>query len=326
MKKHRLLKLVAAGAITAGAIYAYNQYVRSTAAKQGRLPADINDFYESSQGKLHYTKTGPAGGTPLILLHTLDPMSSSAEWENILPRLAADRPVYLLDLLGCGRSEKRRALTTNFIHVKAIQEFIRDMVTEGTPDIAAAGLSCEVALMLAAYAPDAVHELILINPPAVTRDPYAVSWKEKALASILSTPLIGEFIYNLLYSRSAIDKKLSEISFYNPFRDNDSYLGACYESAHLGDGHGRFLLASLVSHYLNMDCAHAISVLDHKALILSGEALEGAHFAARSWSELNSKITAKSITHTRGLPHVEAPEKTADAMRAFLAGADAASS
>ena len=65
-------------------------------ASKGYAPVDGLKMYYEIHGE---------GGTPLVLLHGLEPGRSMAEWRGCLDLLADHHTVYALDWLGWGLSD-----------------------------------------------------------------------------------------------------------------------------------------------------------------------------------------------------------------------------
>ena len=73
------------------------------------LPDELD--VETRFGSTHVPATGPAGGTPIVLLHAVAVASPS--WCPNIAALAADHPVYAVDTIGdVGRSTQTVAVRT----------------------------------------------------------------------------------------------------------------------------------------------------------------------------------------------------------------------
>ena len=68
---------------------------------------------EGDTSFLTFQRVLMAGGTPVLLIHDLSPLSSSYEWCRYAKKLEKQHTVYTIDLLGCGRSEKPYLTYTN---------------------------------------------------------------------------------------------------------------------------------------------------------------------------------------------------------------------
>lgn len=105
-------------------------------------------------------------GKPILLIHDLSPASSGYEWKEFARRLAKDRTVYTIDLLGFGRSEKPNLTYTNYLYVQLISDFIKSEIGHRT-DVAATGDSSSIAVMACSNSPELFDRLLLINPESL---------------------------------------------------------------------------------------------------------------------------------------------------------------
>ena len=91
MKKSTKCFLFLTTATVAG-MYAYNKFVASSATRKNLLTTKDGDFYDWKQGKVFYTKQG--SGSPILLIHDINPASSSYEWNRVIKRLEKNHTVY----------------------------------------------------------------------------------------------------------------------------------------------------------------------------------------------------------------------------------------
>ena len=64
-------------ALAAGTIHFVNRFINMTADIKNILKAENGNFYDWKNGQIYYTKRG--SGSPLLLIHDLNPVSSSYE-------------------------------------------------------------------------------------------------------------------------------------------------------------------------------------------------------------------------------------------------------
>ena len=316
MSKDKLsTRLIRRTLLLLGGMYLFNKFVTVNSARKKKLTCSSSDFYNWKDLKVYYKVRG--SGSPLLLLHDIHPAASAYEWSLVEDLLARKHTVYVLDFPGCGRSDKPQDLYTNFFFVELIRDFIRDHKIEKA-DIVASNLSSAVALMTGKYAPDCVGDLILINPPSVRETAQVPDIISKAKKAVFELPFFGDFVYNLLSARSEIDYAFTEHYFYNPFHDNEDLVDTYYESAHLGKGNGRFLAASLVGNYVNINLEHAIKSYDGKVSIIEGSDVKNGGSNVHEWITLNPSIKRDFIPHTKELPHLEEPDKTVAMIESML--------
>ena len=66
-------------------MYIINRIVDYTAGQKNLLTTEEGNIYHWKNGDIFYTVSGK--GTPVILIHELNPASSSKEWSKIVHRL-----------------------------------------------------------------------------------------------------------------------------------------------------------------------------------------------------------------------------------------------
>lgn len=308
LKINKLSKVIAFSALSTAGIYFLNNHINERAVSRHLLETKSENYYKWKNLNVYYTQKGTLG-SPVILLHNLNPAFSSVEWYKIEDLLAKNHRVYSIDLLGCGRSDKPELTYTNFYFVQLLIDFIKSRICEKT-FVVASGYSSSIALMASAYDATKFSGLLFINPPSLGKLSQVPTKKSKIAKKILELPLIGSLVYNNIFAREAIDNKLIEKYLYNPFLIESNYTDSFYEGAHLGNGNGRFLQASLSGNYINMNIEHALKNTPVYADILIGSAEKDSNFISRTWKRLKPDMRIYSIQQAYALPHFEQPDLT----------------
>ena len=116
-------------------------------------------YLETNGVSLYYEEHG--AGEPLVLLH--GGIGSGAMFAAILPALAANRRVLLVDLQGHGRT----ADVDRPFRVESMADDVAGLIAElgGAADVLGYSLGGAVALRLAIQHPERVRELILVSVP-----------------------------------------------------------------------------------------------------------------------------------------------------------------
>ena len=309
MNIKKALKTLLFLGFSSASIYGTNAFFNNYAISKKKLPQDSESYYKWKNLNIYYTKTGTIG-SPIILLHDLKPDASGYEWNNIVDILAQNHRVYVLDLLGCGRSDKPDLTYTNFYYVQLLIDFIKSMICEKT-FVVASGYTCSIAMLAGVYDASKFSGMTFINPPSLGVLSQVPDRKSKIAKKLIETPLIGELVYNIVYARENIDDRFTEDYLYNPFLINSDMVDAYYESAHLGSGSGRFLEASLAGNYVNLNINHALKNFKVPANIIIGSAMKDEIFISKSWKTRNNSLTISSIERANKYPHIEKPDKTA---------------
>ena len=113
----KVKKLITFAALASGAMYAFNKYIDYTANYRGLTLDEDENYYAWRNVTIFYKKKG--NGSPLLLIHDLNPISSSYEWSHIIDKLSETYTVYAIDLLGCGKSEKPSSSYVNYFSLSS---------------------------------------------------------------------------------------------------------------------------------------------------------------------------------------------------------------
>jgi len=152
------------------------------------------------------TRTG--SGIPLVLVHGFG--ASWGHWRRLMPYLVQDHPVYALDLLGFGGSEKPRLAYRTDLWQKQVAAFCQEVV--GSPSVLVGNsLGGYVALSVAATHPQAVSGLVLLNSAGSFLQPQGRSWARQILGGLLRQPLCSSLLFLYLRQPQVIRRILSRV-------------------------------------------------------------------------------------------------------------------
>ncbi len=176
------------------------------------------NYYVWKYGRIFYHKRGH--GSPVILLHGLEPSQSGRNLDTLSKVLSTKHTVYTIDLLGFGLSDKPWITYTNFLYVRLILDFIKEVIGEYTDIVACEGSALSM-LQTYNFDPSMIGKVVLVNPSRkeTVEIPKVFALKVKKL---LDLPLIGTFIYNLYSLTGAA-----------PFDKEGRHVFACRLSGHL---------------------------------------------------------------------------------------------
>ena len=298
-----------------GTMHVINHVISSSAILKNILKPQTGNYYHWKMGDIFYRKTGT--GTPLLLIHDLNPYSSGLEWNQIEERLKNDHTLYTIDLPGCGRSAKPGITYTNYLYVQMISDFIRDVIGEKT-DVAATGLSSSFVIMAAYSDSTYIDRILMVNPVSLNKLGQIPDEKSKAIRTLMCWPVVGTSVYHMKACRQNLEYEMTENYFYNPFHIQQKLLDGYYEAAHYQKGQGKYLLASLDGNYLNVDIRKPLGKLQNKNGILFGNRLINEKEVVQSYQKINEEIISAAIPDTKLLPQLEAPDKVAAKMLEFF--------
>jgi len=314
MKKH-FRNFILLTTFTTVTIYAINKAISVTSTMKNLLKTEHGRFYDWKYGKIFFTKSGK--GSPVLLIHDLNPASSTKEWDKIYKSLSKNHTVYTIDLLGCGRSDKPNLTYTNYLYVQLITDFIKDIIQQKT-NIVSTGASGSFSVMACNMNPEYFNKLILINPEDLYKLAQIPNKKKNALKFLIEMPIFGTFIYNLLYSSRNIERKFTENYYLNNSLLSSTTLDVYYESAHLNNSRGKYLLSSIKSDYTNINIAHALAKINNSIYIICSKENEYTEELIKSYNHYNSSIEAAYVNHSKYFPQIEAPEELLAHLELFL--------
>ncbi len=146
------------------------------------------------QTRYHFTRS--EGGLPILLLHGFG--ASGRHWRHNLRDLGARHPVYTLDLLGFGASEKAATYYGLDLWVEQVYDFWQAIVGEGMV-VAGNSLGALVALLFAHKHPEAVRGLVTISLPDVVELERSVPKPLRPVKQILEATIGGLLATPLFY-------------------------------------------------------------------------------------------------------------------------------
>ena len=234
-KNHPILKTIAVVGTAVLSIEAWNQMIFKKIQERKSLTCEEGDFHLWKHGTFFYKKKAGGAGHPILMLHDLFPDQSADNCDKLMNQLAQSRTVYSMDLLGCGRSDKPAITYTNFLYVLQVVECIEKII--GQPvHLVAKGRSAAIAIAVAKYKPEYVVQLSLLDPTEEEESKKIPDEKSKLLKKVIELPVFGTLLYHMAFSHSG--------------------------SAHIGGANARYLYASIVGYYTNMDVAWMMEELD----------------------------------------------------------------
>src|SRR5262249_40394445 len=112
-----------------------------------------NVFYKVAEGE----------GAPVVLVHGVDAAAASYEMKGGFAELRGERPLYALDLLGFGPSDRPALGYVAADYVDLIDAFLGEVVRQSAM-VVARSLSAAYAVSVAARSTERVAALLLICP------------------------------------------------------------------------------------------------------------------------------------------------------------------
>lgn len=273
-------------------------------------------------GRLAFYAAGPAEGTPLLLVHSINAAGNSYEVKPLFDHYRRHRPVYALDLPGFGLSERHDRIYTPRLMTDAIvaaMAEIRRRHGAFPVDVLALSLSCEFAARAAAEHPPSVRALALVSPTGfestLDREGEAgATYGKAAVRDVVSFPLWGRGLFDLLASRASMRFFLAK-TWGSP-RIDEALLAYDYRAAHQpGAEHAPF--SFLAGFLFSKDALTLYKSLPMPVWMCHGVRGDFVDYRRKGEVEDRANWTI-DVFRTGALPHFEVLDAVTAAYDAFV--------
>ena len=311
----KIKKLITFTSILGGTMFAANKLIdfmsgycdlRSNEDDDADHPSMFE--YQWRNGYIYFQKKGT--GSPLLLIHDLNPIASSCEWHRIVDQLSKSHTVYTIDLLGCGKSEKPFLTYVNYIYVQLINDFIKNVIQDKT-DLVVTGESFSFAVMAARMNEKQIGKITAINPTDIYYNVQSPTKTSELLMHVILLPVIGTFLYNLIVSKRMIERQINQKFYYNSARVPHNLSDLYYKAAHLDKSKGKYLYASIVGKYTNINIIHALKLIKNPIHFIVTDTIKKE---IEEYKKYNANITIDYISKAGYLPQLEKPKSVAELM------------
>ena len=299
----KIKKLIAFAALTGTAMYAFNKFIDYTINRRGLTLAENENYYVWRNGTIYYEKKG--SGAPLLLIHDLNPIASSYEWSKVIDKLSKTHTVYAIDLLGCGKSDKPAISYVNYLYVELVNDFIEHVIHQKT-DLLVTGESLTFAVMAARMNQSMIGKITAINPTDTTHNVQSPTECSRLVKHVFELPIIGTFIYNLIANKVTIQRQFREKYYYDATKMSYTLPDIYYETAHLQGSNGKYLYASMLGKYTNINIIHALKLIESPIHFIITDA---ASEEIVDYMKYHDQLTIDHIERAGYLPQLEKPEK-----------------
>ncbi|HKP64452.1 MAG TPA: alpha/beta fold hydrolase [Polyangiales bacterium] len=277
------------------------------------VEAERHVIATADAGAISYYEDASGEGRPLVLLHGIHAAASAFEMRTLFDAFRGERPVYALDLPGFGFSQRGGMRYSATTYVRAIEHLLRHIASEREDqraDLVALSLSSEYAAAVAAELPDLVHSLVLISPTGFgkSRREGTPQWL-KAVARAG-----GELFYELLITRPSLRHYLHK-SFVGPI--DPSLLEYSHATSHQPGA--QYAPLAFVSGELFPagDPQQTYGRVKAPVLVLFDQDPYSDFGGLRGFVSRHDNYETLRVLRTRGLPQIEASERTIHGLRAY---------
>jgi pimeloyl-ACP methyl ester carboxylesterase len=237
-KKHTLLKIAGTLGTVTGMVEGINRLIFHLSVKDTEIP-DESHMVSWKNGDFYYEKIEnqereESEHAPILILHDLYPTESSESCRDLAESLSKERTVYLIDLLGCGKSEKAAITYTNYLYVLQVTKMIKEIIGEPV-HLVACGRSGSIAAAVVHSQIELVKQLTFVDP-AWEEEEKVPDSGSRMTKKLIELPIVGTLLYNMAFKM-------------NP-------------NAHLGGTNARYLYASMSGNYTNWNTSWMVKDLD----------------------------------------------------------------
>src|SRR5262249_16300429 len=140
--------------------------------------------------------------------------------------------------------------------------------------VVAQGATCAYVIAAAYRRSQLFERLVLISPPPTILEEAYPTIFDAVVKRLLSLPVVGQFIYNLLTSRQSIRRFYDKQGYHNPGLITDELVEYVYTTAHQPGS--RFTTAALLGKYLHLDVHEPFARLQMPVVTVWGRESLGA--------------------------------------------------
>ena len=207
---------VALGAVITSSLFRRIRHLKLKSPKELTPAIDAETgSMEVMEGRARFYRRDGTG-IPIVLLHSINAAASSYEMKPIFDHLAKStaRPIYALDWIGFGRSDRPPVRYTRFVYERQLRRFLSEHVHQPA-DLIALSLASEYTAEIARSLPYLVHRLILISPTGLSDKATTAAWR-RALVSLSDS--VGAF--EIFYYRLTQPQLLRKFYDHQIFRSS----------------------------------------------------------------------------------------------------------
>ncbi len=321
----------AAVGLTAAAVAAYGVYLWGSPSARRRpvtelgLALDLRLQYIPWQS-VHYAYYGRTGtGRPIVLLHSINAIASAHEMRPLVQHLRREtnRPIYVLEWLGFGHSDRPETSYTADLLQAQLEHFVgRVLRRHDEVDVIGLSLGATYAADVARRRPDLIRTLVAIEPTGLGEEPQAIG---KAWSRLLFTlPGVQRAFFDRLTTPDALYEFARENLFSPDFGVPAEYIDYGSETARM-EGASRPLDDFLNGGLFPSDAADTFAHLPQPLLVIHGTIADRRMESYSALPELESRPNVRVVALPTGaMPHWERPGVVIERINEFYATVDRA--
>ena len=282
------------------------------------LEAEVAEMEVMEGAVRFYHRDG--SGIPFVLLHSINAAGSSYEMKPIFDYLVqnTNRPVFALDWLGFGRSDRPAVRYSPEVYERHLRRFLSEHVHQPA-DIIALSLACEYTAAVAAALPYLVNRVVLISPTGLSPDEGTTRW-QKAL--IAASERVGAFeIFFTRLTQPDILRDFYKDQIFASGQVPDDLVEYAHATTLIRGAHHapRYFIQGELKR--GREAARLYADLSVPVLLLAPKQDDGLvqHFDDLEYLESHDSSRLRIVRTDSGLmPHWEQPEVLLEEIRTFL--------
>ena len=265
----------------------------------------------------YYVREGT--GRPVVFLHSINAVASAHEMRPLVRafRRYTDRPLYALEWIGFGHSDRPELAYEPALMEDQLQHFLERVVRPaGGADVVGLSLGAAYAAEVARRRPDLVRALAAIEPTGLGKDPPAIPRLWSRL--LFTLPGVQRAFYDRLTTPEQLYKFAADNLFTAEFGVPEEYVEFCAETSRM-DGAAFPLDDFLSGRMFPRDTGDTFRRLRQPVLVVHGTVEGRRQESYDRLPELEGRGNVQVVgLPTGGLPHWERAQEVWERVRDFL--------
>lgn len=306
-------RLLLSSGAALGTAAVFNAYARRGVPPLANLIGGDEHTFLWRGHRVAYTVRGD--GPPVVLVHSIHAAGWSFEWRRNADALARTHTVYVIDLIGFGRSDRPALRYTAQLYQNLLGDFARRVVG-GPVALVATSLSGAYAIALAAGDPSRFPAVVAICPTGMTRLEHSPGPGSDASRFFIDAPVLGTAAFNALVSRTSLTTFLRR-TYYNDRLVTPELVDAHYATSHQPGA--RHAPAAFVARALDLDIRGSLRRLTQPLLVVWGAQAESVPVEdSRAFRTAKPDCEVVVIDPAGDLPHDERAGEFNELVTEFL--------
>jgi pimeloyl-ACP methyl ester carboxylesterase len=275
-------------------------------------------------GDVHYAWYGREGhGRPLVLLHSINAVASAHEMRPLARAFLRDRdrPVYALEWLGFGHSDRPEIEYTPDVLEDQLEHWLERVIRPaGGADVVGLSLGATYAAEVARRRPDLVRSLVSLEPAGLGDEPAEIGRGWSRL--LFTLPGVQRAFYDRLTTPEALARFARQNLFTPEFGVPDEYVNFAVETARVEGAANP--LDDFLSGRMSVDEAlETFRRLRQPLLVIHGSVENRRMENYTRLPELDERPNVSVVSLPTGsMPHWERAREVVQRIRDFYDGID----